>query len=136
MSTIFIGHSSKDNHSAQRIADHLALQGHKSVFLDFNPDAGIGAGMDWERELYAKLRQSQVVLAVVSPDWVASKWCFAEAIHAREKGKRLILVKVRETEIPDPLRTIQYIDLTRNEAQGLSILTAALADVFELKPGQ
>ena len=55
MSAIFISHSSGDA-VAGEIRDWLAGEGHRSVFLDFDPADGIPAGRDWEQELYRKIR--------------------------------------------------------------------------------
>jgi len=64
LSTIFISHSSKDNAQAATIQRHLEDQGYRSIFLDFDPEAGIPAGRDWERELYSHLLASQAVLVL------------------------------------------------------------------------
>ena len=65
MSAIFICHSSADSEIASRVRDVLEKEGHRSVFLDFDPARGIPAGRDWEKELYAQLRACRacVVLA-------------------------------------------------------------------------
>lgn len=78
MTAIFLSHSSQDNDAAVAIKAWLEEQNHTSLFLDFDPEAGIPAGSEWEQVLYRKLRQCQAVIALVSPHWVASKWCFAE----------------------------------------------------------
>jgi hypothetical protein len=62
MSAIFISHSSTDNAFAAGIRKRLQKQGHHSVFLDFDPERGIPAGRDWEKELYAKLRGCRAVI--------------------------------------------------------------------------
>lgn len=53
MSALFISHSSADEALAGELKARLAAAGHRSVFLDFDPDRGIPAGRHWERELYA-----------------------------------------------------------------------------------
>lgn len=83
MSTIFISHSSVDNALAVELLDWLKTQGYQSVFLDLDPDEGIEAGDHWEKVLYRELVSCSLVLALVTENWLASKWCFAEATHAR-----------------------------------------------------
>lgn len=46
MSAIFISHSSKDDVIASELRNRLETQGHRSVFLDFDPDTGIPPGRD------------------------------------------------------------------------------------------
>ena len=84
--------------------------------------------------LYAKLRQCQVVLALVSRDWLDSRWCFAEAVQAREKGKRLVLARIDDVDTSTLFRDAQHLDFTSDEADALARLEAALVDVFDLQP--
>ncbi len=66
MSSIFLSHSSRDNAVADQVKARLKEWGHRSVFLDFDPEDGIPAGRDWERELYAKLRECRAVIVLCS----------------------------------------------------------------------
>jgi len=79
MSSIFISHSSKDNDIAQEIKDRLNDQDHQSIFLDFDPEAGIKSGSNWEQTLYRKLRACHAVIAACTDNYLESQWCFAEA---------------------------------------------------------
>ena len=90
MSTIFISHSSADNALAVGLLDWLKTQGYRSVFLDLDLEEGIEAGERWEKVLYRELVSCSVVLALVTENWLASKWCFAEATHARSGGKTIL----------------------------------------------
>jgi hypothetical protein len=88
MTTLFISHSSKDKEWAERI--HKALsKDYQCLFLDSHPDDGIHAGADWERTLYQRLRQSRGVVVLCSVNWLASPWCVAEAMMARERKRRV-----------------------------------------------
>ena len=51
MSRIFLSHSSKNNFEAIALRDWLAAQGWDDLFLDLDPERGIGAGERWERAL-------------------------------------------------------------------------------------
>jgi hypothetical protein len=62
MAAIFISHSSKDEPVAAELQRLLQQQGHRSIFLDFDPANGIPAGRDWERELYTQLRACQALI--------------------------------------------------------------------------
>ena len=129
MSHIFISHSSKDHESAQAVADWLKEQGHTFYFLDFDPDNGITAGKHWEDELYRHLRLCRVVIALVSPSWLASRWCFAEVTQARAAGKPVFVVKVAPCAIDSLLTDIQRVDLTTNSAEGYRCLARGLKEV-------
>lgn len=154
MTTLFISHSSQDKAWAERMREALRGQGYPSLFLDSHPDDGIHAGADWEQTLYRRLRQSRGVIVLCTTHWLASPWCVAEAMLARERGKRLFLLATPEVadgrqvkglqdgapvpRIPDFLKDTQFISLagvTEEEAcarlwQGLA--AEGLKDDFPL----
>ncbi len=99
MSAIFLSHSSKDIHRASLLKDFLEQIDH-NVFLDNDPDSGIAGGANWERTLYDRLHVCRVVIPLLSPDWLTSKWCFAELVYARATGKTILPVKI--SNYPEP----------------------------------
>lgn len=119
MSTLFISHSSRDNAAAAEMRERLAKIGHKSVFLDLDPEAGLKAGVSWERTLYAKLRACRAVIALCSDSYLSSHWCFAEVALARMEGKDIFTLKIdpfgEKTQLPSILREGQYIDLRKDK---------------------
>ena len=125
MSAIFISHSSKDKAEAAAMGAWLEDQGHKSYFIDYD---GIRAGTDWEQVLYQRMRQCHAVVALVSPDWIESRWCFSEMIQAREKGKPIFPIKVKPCELPGLLSDTQSIDLNANPADGYRRLALGLKE--------
>ena len=70
--------------SLQKCRRAYSAKGYQSVFLDLERDDGIVAGEKWEQVLYRELRTCQVVITLMSEYWLNSRWCFAEATHARE----------------------------------------------------
>ncbi|HET9534983.1 MAG TPA: hypothetical protein VFP43_06530, partial [Mesorhizobium sp.] len=56
---IFISHASVDGEPAQRMKTWLDGIGFDKSFLDFDDQAGIAPGDDWERRLYSELERSQ-----------------------------------------------------------------------------
>ncbi len=56
----------------------LGSQGFENAFLDRDKTTGIPPPADWEKTLYRKVEQSRAVIIIQTPDWLASKWCFAE----------------------------------------------------------
>lgn len=51
----------------------LASQGFETTFLDFDKTSGIPPGGDWEKTLYREVEQSQAVIVIQTPNWLASK---------------------------------------------------------------
>jgi hypothetical protein len=126
MSTIFISHCTRDHADTKAMASWLNQQGHTSYFIDYDEQAGIAAGTDWAQVLYQRLRQCQVVIALITPNWLESKWCFGEMVLALEKGKRIFPIKLETCELPGLLSGIQSIDLTVDKEGGYRRLAAGL----------
>lgn len=112
MSSIFLSHSSQDKGIADQVRARLEQWGHRSVFLDFDPTNGIPAGRDWEKELYAKLRECRAVIILCSHASMASRWCFAEMTHAKALGKPVFPIKVDDVQVDRVLTSVQVIDAT------------------------
>ena len=130
MSAIFISHSSKDKKLALNLHKKLLSKGYKSVFLDLDRDDGIVAGDKWEEDIYRELKSCQVLIALISENWLASGWCFAEATHAREKGKRILGLRLSPTIQASILSDTQFINFYDDQrASGYERLWLSLQNV-------
>jgi WD40 repeat protein len=131
VAAIFISHSSRDNQPAAEIKAWLVRQGYENVFLDFDKDTGLGAGREWERQLYEAIGRCHAVLLVVTPAWLDSKWCFAEFTQARALGKVIFPLVVT----PDDLKligpTLSAIQAERWDQAGQDHLARRLKEVAE-----
>jgi hypothetical protein len=122
---LFISHSSANNTAAIALCNWLLEQGFNDVFLDVDPERGLVAGQRWQEALKAAADRCEAVLFLVSPAWLASKWCLAEFLLAKTLHKRifgLIVEPVPMERVPaemaaewqlcqlvgeDPLRTFE-----------------------------
>ena len=113
MARLFISHSSWNNDEAIEVRDWLAKNGWHDVFLDFDPERGIAAGQRWKEALQKAAWRCEVVLALVSKEWLASSWCKSEVDAARMMGKKVIaaLVGIDKSQVPPDLTDEQFIDL-------------------------
>jgi hypothetical protein len=122
MGTLFISHSSKNNAEATKVLDWLKEKGWSKIFLDIDPNSGLAPGQHWRDELRNANRQCEAVLLLLSPHWIASKWCFAEFLLASELGKPIfpvIVQKVEFSEIPIEIAAdYQIVDLTSVDTAG------------------
>ncbi len=124
MSAIFLSHSSADAEAAADWKRWLSEdQHHQSVFLDFDPEAGIPAGRDWEGELYRRLRNCRALIVLCSGASMASRWCFVEITLARSLGKPIFPVRIEPCEVVEVLHSVQIIDV----AEGLDTARQRLA---------
>ncbi len=111
MPAIFISHTSFDREIAAEIKAWVEELGYENVFLDFDPAAGIGPGENWERRLYEEIGRCHAIVLVLTPNWVNSKWCFAEYTQARALGKRIFPILAASIPRPSIAQNIQAIDL-------------------------
>src|SRR5262249_49306841 len=56
----------------------------------------IRAGQHWQDRLREELTSCRVVLALLSRNWLASPWCFTEAVTATFRGKDFVGIEVEE----------------------------------------
>ena len=126
MSAIFVSHSSKDQAATAAMQQWLQAQGHQSIFLDFDPADGIPAGVSWEQELYQRLRGCRAVIALLSENWLRSRWCFTEVTQARALGKAVFPARVAACDASSVLPDIQHIDLTADAGAGYRRLEEGL----------
>ena len=129
MAAIFISHSSLDGQQADEIKAWLAQDGYEQVFLDFDKDSGLRAGEQWERQLYEEIQRSHAVLLVLTPNWLDSKWCFAEFTQARALGKTLFPLVLTPLGDRRVAPEIQGIDLKDWNADGEAYLRKRIKEV-------
>ena len=131
MSSIFIIHSSKDNEIVTEINQWLMEHGHRSMFLDFDPEQGIPSGRNWEKELNSQLDACQAVIVLCSQHSMSSAWCFSEITHAKALGKRIIPIVVAPCTISSLLTSYQVLDITQDKDIPYEQLDKMLAGVAE-----
>jgi len=115
VASLFISHSSSDRDAAERLAERLLAEGFDALFLDFDPERGIPAGRNWERELYAQLRKADAVIFLASAASVASRWCFLEVGLARSLGKPVFPLRLERDAWLELLDDAQWVDLAEGE---------------------
>lgn len=128
MSSIFLSHSSKDSEAAAELMAELDDSGHRSVFLDFDPEKGIPAGRNWEQELYSQLRRAAAVIVLCSHSSRKSPWCFAEITHAKALGKPIFPILLDDSEHHPLLTDRQTLSWTEQRQNLVERLARALAE--------
>src|SRR3954470_24942468 len=137
MAALFVSHSSHDRVAAEAVCARLRAAGFAALFVDFDPEQGIPAGRNWERELYAQLRQTDAVIFLASPAAVASQWCLLEVGLARSLTRPIVPVRLEPGVRLALLADVQWIDLdAANPEPGIARLLAGLraADSFAWDP--
>lgn len=129
MARIFVSHSSLDQATAREIMDWLRSLGFDNAFLDIDERNGIHPGDHWEARLYEELAACSAVVLLVTPNWLASKWCFAEFVQARATGKAIFPIIFT----PDGGQTfagdLQRVDFSSDREGGKRSLAQRLKDL-------
>src|SRR4051794_32850611 len=125
MASIFVSHSSQDQAAAEPVVARLRAAGFAALLVDFDPEQGIPAGRNWERELYAQLRRSDAVVFLASEASIASRWCSIEIGLARSLGRPVFPLRLQPGVALPLLADVQWTDLGDTEA-GLARLVAGL----------
>jgi hypothetical protein len=102
MADIFISHSGNDNEAVAAIGERIRRE-RPSWSLFYDKD-NIRAGQRWQERLREELTSCRVVLVLLSRNWLASPWCFAEAVTATFRGKDVVGIETEDLTIDDLAR--------------------------------
>ena len=72
---VFISYSHKDEQYRERLESHLALLRRQGVIEAWH-DRKIVAGDNWSHEIDRKLRDADIILMLISADFLASDYCY------------------------------------------------------------
>jgi hypothetical protein len=124
---IFVSHAAADNEIAHRVADSLRRAGLSVLFdaWEIQPSDSIAEKID------AALSASDVVLVLLSPASVESRWVQAELSAAfrdklRDRAILIIPALIADCEIPPPLQALRFFDMRSDLDRGLQQLTEEL----------
>jgi hypothetical protein len=91
---LFISYSHQDEDLRQKLDAHLALLDRQAVFTVWH-DRRISAGREWAGEIDAALERADVVLLLVSSDFLASDYCYdkemTRALARHEEGTARVI---------------------------------------------
>ncbi|ANK86578.1 MULTISPECIES: toll/interleukin-1 receptor domain-containing protein [Rhizobium] len=82
--TAFISYSHADSKHLERLHKHMAQLLRDEVFETWT-DHAILAGSKLDNEVFTALRSSQVFIALVSPDYLASNYCYEREFEEAQK---------------------------------------------------
>ena len=86
---VFYSYSHKDEIHRQRLETHLSLLRRQGLITEWH-DRNILAGDDWKGAIDSNMLRSQLILLLISPDFIASDYCFdvemTHALNLHEQG--------------------------------------------------
>lgn len=91
---IFICYARRDQPLLKELLSHLMpLQ--RQELIKIWSDIDINAGKDWEKEIEKHLNSAQIILLLVSPDFIKSDYCYSvemkRAMERHERGEAIIV---------------------------------------------
>ncbi len=85
--TIFFCYAHEDETLLKKLKSHLRPLQHQEL-IDVWYDRNISAGIEWEQEIDKHLNSSQIVLLLISPDFMDSDYCYSvEMKRALERSQ-------------------------------------------------
>jgi hypothetical protein len=99
---VFCSYSHKDDHLREELETHLSiLQAHG--IIDSWHDHAIPAGKEWASQIDERLNSAQIILLLISPDFLASKYCreveVKRALERHQTGDaRVISILLRDVD--------------------------------------
>lgn len=91
---IFFSYAHEDEKFRKELEKHLSFLKRSKKIIGWH-DRRISAGANWEQEINDNIDQAQVILMLISPDFINSDYCYeTESIRALEKhnkGEALVI---------------------------------------------
>ena len=81
---IFFSYSHKDEKLRDELDNHLSSLWRRGIAKKWH-DRHIGPGTEWAGEIDAHLDSAQIILLLVTPDFLASNYCNLEMKRALER---------------------------------------------------
>lgn len=73
---VFCCYAHKDEPLLRELRTHLTLL-ERERLIKLWADADIGAGAEWQKEIEQHLNNSEIILLLISPDFIASDYCYS-----------------------------------------------------------
>ncbi|MEM9275798.1 MAG: toll/interleukin-1 receptor domain-containing protein [Cyanobacteria bacterium P01_F01_bin.143] len=111
---IFFSYAHQDEELRDELAKHLKLLQRQGIISTWY-DRDINVGTDWAEAIDTHLNSAQIILLLISPDFMASDYCFdlemRRAMERHEAGEAVV--------IPIILRPVDWTGAVFSKLQGL-----------------
>ena len=99
---VFISYSHKDKERRDKLETHLSNLKNQGIISSWF-DGDIVPGTEWEQQIFDHLNSAQIILLLISADFMASKFCYSielkRAIERHDaKQARVIPIILRATD--------------------------------------
>lgn len=91
---VFFSYSHVDEKLRDKLAIHLVMLEREGTIRGWH-DRGIIPGQEWDGEIDERLKSADIILLLVSPDFLASKYCYdievKQAMERHEAGEACVI---------------------------------------------
>ncbi|MSP38112.1 MAG: TIR domain-containing protein [Deltaproteobacteria bacterium] len=112
--TIFYSYSHKDEVLKEQLDTHLALLQRKGLVKTWH-DRRIVAGQDWDATIDSHLDEADIILLLVSADFMASEYCYGKELARAMERQERNEIKV----VPIIVRAVDWSDAPFARLQAL-----------------
>jgi tetratricopeptide (TPR) repeat protein len=133
---VFISYSHQDQALRTELEKHLSNLKRQQVITSWY-DGNIIPGTEWEPEIMKRLKRAQIILLLVSADFMASDFCYStemkEAIARHDTNRaRVIPILLRPTDLKDaPLAKLKMLPTDAKAVTRWPTLDDAFEDVVQ-----
>lgn len=124
---IFISYSHKDELYREELEKHLTML-KRNGLVEIWTNRCIIAGKEWNKEINQKLKEADIILLLISPDFLASEYCYdievQNALNQHEEGISIL--------IPVILRHCDWFDTPFGKIQSLPIDIRPVKDYIDI----
>jgi internalin A len=111
---VFVSYSHKDTDYKDELVTALAYLSRMEE-IELWQDGRIEAGMEWKKEIFEKLAEAEIVICLVSSNFIASDFCYSielkEALEGHEAGTKIV--------VPIQIKTCAWTKLPFGKIQGV-----------------
>lgn len=140
---VFYSYAHQDKKLRDELAKHLSGLQRQGIITGWH-DGEIGAGSEWDVQLKKHLNLSDIILLLVSPDFIASDYCYCremkQALERHQRGEAYVIpILLRSTAIQGlPFALLQFlprdgkpIARQRDKDDAFAKIAEALRNVIE-----
>ncbi len=139
---VFYSYAHRDKKLRDELAKHLSGLQRQGIITGWH-DGEIRAGSEWDVQLKKHLNLSDIILLLISSDFIASEYCYSvemkQALERHQRGEAYIIpILLRSTDIQGaPFALLQFLPRDgkpiaerRDKDEALAKIAKALRDVI------
>ncbi len=114
--TIFYSYAHEDQLLRDELDKHLSILKRQGIVKSWH-DRNIGAGNEWAAEIDHYLKSADIILLLISPDFIASDYCWCKELECSMKRHTQAEARV----IPIMLREVDWSGAPFSKLQALPV---------------